>query len=267
MPADRIGAARIAAAMGVLSSASLVDLYSAVAETTDPLELEASPAGQLGQAYAGDDRAAKMKALRQLWGGRSTTRDGYAGDILTARAAARIDPDDALDGDAAKLIAAMLSAGLDRQAARWSGVVDAMSESDADAAWALLAVGAPRPVVDTGEGRVAAFIKRAGEDGRQRAQMLVAALAGLGRLRPADAAALASETGFSFDETRWSRAVSLAASNDQPGTVALLAAVGMQTTSWRGVPPAFLYHILAALRAVGREPEARMIAAEALTRT
>jgi hypothetical protein len=267
MPADRIAAARIAASLGVLSSAALVDLYSAVAETTDSQALEASPAGQLGEAYAGDDRSARMTALRQLWTASSDPRDTYAGDILTARAAARIDPDDALESDAAKLIAAMLSAGLDRQAARWGGVVEAMSGSDADPAWALLAVGAPRPVVDTSEGRVASYVKRAGDSGVTRARMLVAALAGLGRLSDSDAAALASETGFAFDDNRWSRAIALAASSQQPGTVALLAAVGMQTQDWRAVPPAFLFHIIRALRAVGREPEARMIAAEALTRT
>jgi hypothetical protein len=267
MPADRISSARTAAALGVLSSAALVDLYGAVAEMTDAQSIEASPAGQLGQAYGGDDAAAKLTALRQLWSGGANPRDSYAGDILTARAAARIEPDDAFDGDAAKLIAAMLSAGLDRQAARWSGVVASMSDSSADAAWALLAVGAPRPVVDTSESRVAGYIKRAGESDLPRAQMLVAALAGLGRLRLADAAALAGKFGVAFEEDRWSRALSLAARERQAGTVALLAAVGMQTNDWRAVPPAYLYHILAALRAVGREPEARMIAAEALTRT
>jgi hypothetical protein len=251
----------------VLSSAALVDLYSAVAETTDSQALEASPAGELGQAYAGDDLSAKMTALHQLWTAGTDPRDSYAGDILTARAAARIDPDKALDGDAAKLIAAMLSAGLDRQAARWSGVVEAMSGSDADPAWALLAVGAPRPVVDTSEGRVASYVKRAGDTGVTRARMLIAGLAGLGRLSDSDAASLARRTGFAFDDNRWSRAIALAASNQQPGTVALLAAVGMQTQDWRAVPPAFLFHIIRALKAVGREPEARMIAAEALTRT
>ena len=34
----------------------------------------------------------------------------------------------------------------------------------------------------------------------------------------------------------------------------------------RAVPPDFLYRIVSALRRVGHEPEARMIAAEALTR-
>jgi hypothetical protein len=49
--------------------------------------------------------------------------------------------------------------------------------------------------------------------------------------------------------------------------VALLAAVGMQTADWARLPPAHLYHIVAALHQVGLDPEARMIAAEAISRT
>ena len=40
----------------------------------------------------------------------------------------------------------------------------------------------------------------------------------------------------------------------------------MQTGDWAGVPPAALYRIIGALRAVGLTGEARMIAVEALTR-
>ena len=49
-------------------------------------------------------------------------------------------------------------------------------------------------------------------------------------------------------------------------TVALLAAAGLQTRDWAAVHPAYLMHIVSALRRVGLEPEARMIAAEAITR-
>ena len=52
----------------------------------------------------------------------------------------------------------------------------------------------------------------------------------------------------------------------QPATVLLLSAIGMQAGDWRGVPPAVLYRIVAALRAVGLSGEARMIAAEAMSR-
>jgi hypothetical protein len=40
----------------------------------------------------------------------------------------------------------------------------------------------------------------------------------------------------------------------------------MQSADWSGVPPEHLYRIMRALRQVGLEFEARMIAAEALTR-
>jgi hypothetical protein len=42
--------------------------------------------------------------------------------------------------------------------------------------------------------------------------------------------------------------------------------MGMQSSSWEGIPPRHLYHIVRAFRLAGREPEARMIAAEAVTR-
>jgi hypothetical protein len=67
-------------------------------------------------------------------------------------------------------------------------------------------------------------------------------------------------------QNRWTRVLMRAAENGQKGTVALLAAIGMQTPDWRGVPPAHLYHILRALVRVGLEYEARMIAAEAIAR-
>ena len=53
--------------------------------------------------------------------------------ILTARAAAGIPAESAFAGDADALVAAMLSAGLEKQAARWSGV--ASVGSDAWATW------------------------------------------------------------------------------------------------------------------------------------
>ena len=91
--------------------------------------------------------------------------------------------------------------------------------------------------------------------------MLVAALAGLGRLDDP------LPYGVSpAPRSRWANIIAAAARADQPGTVALLAGVGMQTPSWRGVPPEHLYHIVRALREVGLEYEARMIAAEAMTR-
>jgi hypothetical protein len=99
-----------------------------------------------------------------------------------------------------------------------------------------------------------------------RARMLVAALAGLGKLGDGGAQ-LAQDMGVKVDaQNRWTRLLNRAAERGQGGTVVLLSAAGLQTGGWVGVPPEHLYHALNALRRVGLEYEARMIAAEALAR-
>jgi hypothetical protein len=261
----RIQAARTAAALGVLSNAALVDLYATQADETDASEITGSPAGRLRTAYVGADQNARMNALRELWKSAEDAPGRYGDAVLTARAAARILPSEDYADDAAALVGAMLSAGLDYQADRWSGIVEGMSASSADPAWAILAVGSPRPRVNIDYSRVSAF---AGRVDRHRAQLLFAGLAGLGRLSAGDAQRLAEELEVPIARAnRWTRAIDLAATNGQPGTVALLAAAGLQTRSWAGVPAAHLYHIVSALRRVGREGDARMIAAEAMSRT
>ena len=202
--------------------------------------------------------------MRELWQEGDGTHERHARLILTAGAAARIPVSEDHGADAANLIASMLTAGMDRDAARWSAIVE---ESGDDRAWALLAVGAPEPSVDLGAGRIGTFIE-ADEAGHRRSQMLVAALAGLGRLSEGDASRLASNVGLTLGGPggRWSRAIDRAAGSGEAGTVALLAAVGMQSAGWHGVPPAHFFRIVRALRNAGLEYEARMIAAEAITR-
>lgn len=257
IPLDgRVDAAQTAARLGVFSHASLVEMYSLLADQTDPSDIEGTIAGRLRRAYVGglDDR---LKAMSGLWDDQDPAGGRYARLILTATAAERVPPSAERSDKAGDLVASMISAGLDRPAARWGGVVNALGD-DGDRAWSILAVGAPDPVVDTGEGRVQAFVKRAGG---QRARLLVAALAGLGRL--ADPAALGVDPA---PRSRWGHMIQAAARARQPGTVALLAATGMQTSDWRGVPPSHLYQIVSALRRVGLDYEARMIAAEAMSR-
>ncbi|MDE0947133.1 MAG: hypothetical protein OSA39_09885, partial [Sphingobium sp.] len=101
-----------------------------------------------------------------------------------------------------------------------------------------------------------------------KGRMLIAALAGLARLSADDAASLAQDNGVALAaNSRWARAIGAAAQRGEKATVALLAAVGMQGRNWRRLPPAHLYHVVAALHRVGLDPEARMIAAEAISRT
>ena len=96
---------------------------------------------------------------------------------------------------------------------------------------------------------------------------LVAALGGLDRL-PADARArLLQENGVDTASRRtWVRAITAAAGRRERGTVALLAAVGMQTNRWSAMTPENLYYIVSSLRQVGLDSYARMIAAEAMAR-
>ncbi len=257
---QRIGPARIAAALGVMSSAGLVDLYGALADDTDPSALAGTPMARLRTAYVAEDMADRVSALRSLWPETASSRDCYAGMILTARAAARIVPDDDYASDATGLIEAMFSAGFDRQAARWSEVVRGMGGSG-DRAWALLSVGVPHPTLPIEASRIEGL-------NRRRAQLTLAALAGLGRLGERDVARLAASLAVPIGlQNHWTRAIDVAGRARAPGTVAVLAAAGLQTRDWRGVPAVYLYHIVAALRASGQEPIARMIAAEALSRS
>ncbi|HET9640296.1 MAG TPA: hypothetical protein VFP12_13920 [Allosphingosinicella sp.] len=252
---QRVGAAQRAATLGVFSNASLVEMHSLLADRTDPSEIEASIGGRLRKAYVGGSIDDRMEALRNLW---DEGDDPYGRLILTAAAAARIPVSADRGNRTDDLVGAMMSAGYDRFAARWGGVADGLDGDDGHRAWSILAVGAPRPVVDLRASRIEAFTDSAGD---HRGRMLVAALAGLGRLDDP------LPYGVSIaPRSRWANLIAAAARANQPGTVALLAGIGMQTPSWRGVPPEHLYHIVRALREVGLDYEARMIAAEAMTR-
>jgi hypothetical protein len=67
-------------------------------------------------------------------------------------------------------------------------------------------------------------------------------------------------------ETRWTRMIERSAELNNQALVVLLAGLGMQGESWSQMTPLHLYHITSALRRVGLEAEARMIAAEAVAR-
>lgn len=257
---QRVDAAQAAAVLGVFSNASLVEMHSLLADTADVTEINQSVGGRLRRAYAARDVDARINAIRDLWSEAENPHDRYARQILTAVAASRIPPSEDHVDHVPALLASMFSAGMDREAARWSDVVSGMNGSAGDQAWALLAVGAPRPMVDISAGRIDRL------DG-PKARMLFAALAGLGRIDEGSQTGLARRLEVPIGrENSWTRMLDAAAQRRQPGTVALLSAVAMQTPDWRGVPPDHLYRIVRALRQVGLEYEARMIAVEALSR-
>lgn len=264
LPARRT-AVETAARLGVYSSAALVDFYSELAADDGvPADFK-NRANALRDAYVGGTVGDRLDGMHALWA-RPDGEDGadYLGLIATARAAAAFPVSRQGGSDLGRLIAAMLTAGYDRSAMRWAGIVSGVGAENAGDAWALLAVGSPARVVDVAPAQVTAFAQAAGE---RRGRMFIAGLAALGRLSQADAAQAAADAGLSFTpRTRWAQAIAAAAGKGEQATVALLAGVGMQVSDWGRMPPEHLYHIVSALRRVGLEPEARMIAAEALTR-
>jgi hypothetical protein len=263
---DRLVASDFAASLGVFSSRALVELYSLVGDMTDPADMKDSVADRLRTAYVARSLNERLDAMRNLWNVEPPVQK-QARLILTAIASAHIPPSTQAESDAPKLLASMLTAGFDRSAARWAPIVQEMSGGDADRAWALLALASPRPVVDLSASRIDDFAGRDDSADAVRTKLLVAALAGLGRIPDNVAASAAADAGLHLERgNRWTLLIDSAARNQQPGTVALLAAVGMQTGDWRGVPPEYLFHILRALRLVGMDYEARMIGAEALAR-
>ena len=255
----RAPSAELAAAQGVLSSAALVDLFSKIESDGDQGAAELGVAQDLRAAYSDPNRDVRLTALRALWDEPKRPRGQYARLVLTARAATMIAPyRDAPDAD--RLIASMLSAGLEAPALRWKGNLIRGTNG-----WGLLAL------VDTGaqisRSDVDTYRSRAVDISGNKVKMLVAGLAGLQRMNASDVASLGNALSINFNlSNSWTRALRRAAEARQAGTVLLLAAVGMQTPNWGGVSPEALYEIVTALRMVGLDGQARMIAVEAVTR-
>lgn len=266
-PEDRLASARVATALGVFSSAALTDLYSAIYDRTDPSDLGESDAWQLRLAFTARDPAQRVAAMRRLWGEGKDPIQARASEALLAHAASRIAPDAVHGADVPRLIAAMLAGGFDRQAARWAGVTDKLDEdADVQRAWALLALGTEAPV-DLSESRIEDFLDADQSAGKHRGRLLVAGLAGTGRIDTALASRLDEAYGLGLGRSNnWTRIARQAAAGDQSGSAVLLAAVGLQSERVERLPPAHVFRALSALRATGLGWSARMIAAELLSR-
>lgn len=257
----RADAADVAGAMGVLSGAAMVDLYSQIYNNDDITGGPAERALLLRDAYVGVTPADRMAAIQQLWDGSSNPMARYARMVLTAYAAARLAPSADLSGQSGDLLASMLAAGLDGNAALWRPVVETGS-----AGWAQLAVGLPMGG-EVDSGAVESFISNDKSDGQHRSALLIAALSGLGRIKDGDRDSLLGKVNASVaGNTRWTGTIDGAANVNNATLVALLAGLGMQGDSWAKMTPRYLYHIISALNRVGLGAEARMIAAEAVAR-
>lgn len=265
-PQQRLPSAMVAAGLGVFSSQTMVDLYSAIFDSTDPGDLPDTDAWQLRQAFVGKDQDARIAAIRKLLSG----KDGLpkeAARAAVARAATLITPDAKLAKDAPDLISAMLAGGYDEAAARWAPAANSMDDADGDRCWAMLALSAPN-VGDIGTSRITSFIKRDTSRDHVRSALLVAGLAGLGRISTDTANSLNQRYGLSLGHvTSWTRMIDTAAGREQGGTVLVLTGTGFATPALDRVPAAHMYHSISALRRTGQDFTARMIAAEALSRT
>jgi hypothetical protein len=142
-----------------------------------------------------------------------------------------------------------------------------MDDEDADRCWSMLVLGAPG-VADVGTRQLNAFISRDTSRDRMRSALLVAGLAGLGRI-PADTAnSLNRRYGLGLGhQSSWTKVIDAAGRRGQAGTVLVLTGTGFQTPRFDQLPAAHMYHAISALARTGQDFTARMIAAEALSRT
>ena len=260
-PAIRAKYASGAAALGILSNRDMVDLFAQVLDDPDAPDALRSQAEGLGDAYTASGANAKVAAMASLWSAAAAGADYQAALVMTARAAALIQPNSDHAAQADGLIASMLTAGLDRSAARWANIVP-----EGSLGWALVTLGTPGQVAVAEYNNLDDFFGNDNSVEGHKSALLLAGLSGLGRV-DADA-----QTEFADDlkiniaqQTPWSRAITAAAERGEQGTVALMAIAGMQAPSWSLVPANHLYYIVRSLRQVGLDAEARMIAAEAVT--
>lgn len=254
----RVSGADEAGARGVLSSAAMIDLYSQLWASDSFSAGEKGDAALLREAYVAETADERLAAMQQLW----DSDAGYGRHVLTAYAAARLPVSEDMAGEAAQLIASMLTAGLDRNAMRWANVVPQGSEG-----WALLALAQESRNGAVARAAVDGFIDEDGSAERRKSAFLLAGLAGLGRIDAGDFSDFASRLDTDYTrESAWSRKIGRAAELRNSALVALLAGLGMQGSGWEQMTPRQLYHIVAALNRVGLRAEARMIAAEAVAR-
>ena len=254
--ADRAGAA------GILSSASMVDLYSQIYAQDDINSDWAKAADTLRTAYVAEQPDDRLKAIRALWDGGADEEARYSRQVLTAYAAARLPVLGDYAAQAPELIASMLAAGLDQNALRWSAQADSGS-----LAWGQLAVAAPARSVPVEASALSSFYGNDASEGHRKSRFLLAGLAGLNRVDASVAGSFADKLEVDFDrQTKWSKLIDQAADVNNQQLVVLLAGLGMQGSGWDQMTSVNLYHIVWALNRVGLGAEARMIAAEAVAR-
>ncbi len=258
----RAAALRPAVALGIASADDMVGAVAAASADLDRSALDASPAGTLRDAYAAGTTAARIAAMRIDLGKR---RD-------RARSLCRADRNRHCRRPVAgRPRRRRRCAAADRRDARRR---DRRPRERAGGRWSRRATIPPRGR----RGRCSRPGPMAGSrsppTGSRRMQRTCRRTARRCCLpRSTASASRAGRAGMPRGEAcglvpvanSWTRAIDAAGAARRTGEVAVLTATGLQTR-WATVPPAHLTHIVAALIATGRSHEARMIAAEAVTR-
>jgi hypothetical protein len=144
-----------------------------------------------------------------------------------------------------------------------------MDDEPADKVWAMLALGAPETRgLGINGSRIEDFADRDRSEGKQRTALLVAGLAGLGRLNAGAAGSLNRTYRLGLGgKTGWTGLIDQAMRRRQAGTALILTASALQGGDFDEVRPIYLFHSINALQKTGQGYLARMIAAEALART
>lgn len=247
-----------AAVLGTMSADEVVSSVAAL--TTSDTDAD-SRAGQLRNAFAGGSVSDRRNALQAIIasGGKGDGR--YGALIEAATAAARLPVSPASADNSADIIAALLAAGDTRTALRWWRIADDAPKAVRARAWALIVTGTGGIKATPGDFTDWRSATNAND---HQAAMVLAALAGLGIASGSDWDS-AREDLLPTTSNSWTRAIAAAGAGRRAGEAIMLAATGLQG-QWQTVPPMHLYHITAALTRVGRGQEARLIAAEAVTR-
>lgn len=253
---------RQAAVLGTMSAAEVTSGVAALEPSDTAAETGAdSRAAQLRIAFAGGSLSDRRNALKAIIASDGKGDGRYGALIEAATAAARLPISPASAADSADIIAALLAAGDTRTALRWWPIADDAPKAVRARAWALLAAGTGGIKASRSD---FADWRSATNANDHQAAMLLAALAGLGVATGGDWAGDRSDL-LPTTTNSWTRAIDAAGAAGRSGEAIMLAATGLQGT-WQDVPPLHLYHIMAALNRVGRAREARLIAAEAVTR-
>ena len=264
---ERIAAALTAGAQGVAGAADLVGFHAALAASPDGAGVGDDTATRLRQAFAGS-AADRVDALVELWDADDATQR-YGAMVMTGGAAAAIAPAARFARHAPDIMAAALAGGRADAALAWWPIAEAAGGAGAQRAWALAAVADPAERVEVDSGRFGDWLEaeRARDPLRatHRARLLLATLTALGRTSGLGWGGIRDDLGLAPLANRWTARLAGAAAAGRPGEVALIAAIGLQAR-WADIPAAHLAAIVAAYVEVGLAKEARLIAAEAMTR-